>query len=78
MIEIVFQLVCEDAISAGGPMGSERPRILWTRLHYTLAGAKARAEAFVKKAGDWRGNAQEYSWDAGAYLFTIRRRSIGK
>ncbi len=69
----IYMLTCEDASHLGGPMGTEYTTTMWNKLFNSVELAKKHAEDFTKQKGDWSREEGYWSWDAGAYIFIIRK-----
>ena len=86
-IKAVYELESENLTGLGGPMGTERTTINWSKLYYDVASAKEAAEKDYKKrcqCGElppdeivWTyENRYWHSQDLRFVMYNIRRKKV--
>lgn len=73
----MYQLIRENLTGLGGPMGSERVTVDWSRYYHYLANAKVAAEKDHGKAISWvRQGTGFRSEDFGSHMYIINRLKL--
>jgi hypothetical protein len=76
MMNKIYLLICEDASSLGGPMGSQHTDFMWIKPFSDRDKAKTYAEKYAKRKADKWNGIKILEWDSGPYYFTIKEEKV--